>query len=190
MLASIIYKKIRLLFGLWLITICAIGLYFGQFEDVNAYTGVLPLIAIYTPGYWLLLFFWLLALTLMLPSNVSSPSNIFLCIYLMGTCLWSASYWPATRLLNASQVMLLATLVMFPAIIVQLGQWFVPYFSLHAQDRNKIGLPNAWMSPVLCGLLLFSAFLGYSAGGHEGGLIMAMAICVVYLGVIILPIII
>lgn len=169
MLASIIYKKIRLLFGLWLITICAIGLYFGQFEDVNAYTGVLPLIAIYTPGYWLLLFFWLLALTLMLPSNVSSPSNIFLCIYLMGTCLWSASYWPATRLLNASQVMLLATLVMFPAIIVQLGQWFVPYFSLHAQDRNKIGLPNAWMSPVLCGLLLFSAFLGYSAGGHEGG---------------------
>lgn len=105
----------------------------------------------------------------MLPVNISSPSSIFLCIYLMGTCLWTASYWPATQLINISQVMLLAALVMFPAIIIKLGQWFVPYISLHVQGKNKIALPNAWMSPVLCGFLLISAYLGYSAGGHDGG---------------------
>lgn len=163
-----IYKKIRLFFLLWIITICAIGLYLWQFEDYNANIGILPLVAVYTSDYWLLLFFWLLALTLMLPVNVSNPSNIFLCIYLIGACLWLASYWSATGLLNLSQAILLAVLVMLPAIIVQLAQWFVPHFPLHVRSGNKIGLPNSWMLPVLCGLLLCSAILGYSTGGHEG----------------------
>lgn len=164
-----IYKKIRLFLGLWLVTVCAINLYLGLFEDAYAYTGILPLIAIYAPDYWLLLFFWLLTLALLLPVNISKPSNIFLCIYLIGACLWAAPYWPATGLLNISQALLLVMLIMFPAAMVRLGQWFLAYSPLRVQGRNKIGLPNSWLSSVLCGLLLFSVFLGYSAGGHEGG---------------------
>lgn len=160
--------KIQWFVMLCFISICAIGLYFWQFEEVNAYIGILPLSSIYAPEYWLLLVFWLAVVTLLLPVNSSSPSDVFLCIYLLGSCLWTASYWPATGLLNMSQALQLLALLTAPAALIQFGKWLLLHFPLNVQRRSYIELPNAWLSPVLCGLLLLFLLLGYSVAGNQG----------------------
>lgn len=147
------------------LSICALVLYVGQFESTNAYIGIVPLEPLNTPSYWVLLVLWLSVLAAVWPDEIRGPSDIFLSFYLLGTCLWSASYWPATNLIDVPQVVLLAVLLLLPAIFVRLGSKFI--------SHSNVGWPVSWgwlpssQIPFLVTFLLMVAALSYRVAGAE-----------------------
>lgn len=144
----------------------------GQFEETNAYIGIVPLSEIYNPFYWILLFAWLTVVTWLIPIRVRAPSDVFLIFYLVGACIWSACYWPATGLLSGLQAVLLALMLIFPAVLVKFGRVLV--FSNILNIRVNFGVrvnfsfPVDWLMPVVCGLLLLAAAVSYSIAGGYG----------------------
>lgn len=147
------------------LTLCAVLLYRGQFEETNAFIGIVPLEVLYEVSYWTLLLAWLFVLALLLPLKVRSPSDIFLCLYLLGTCLWSAAYWPATHLIDEPQAMLLAAVLLLPAVLVRGCRVLAGLLS--RAPRRAGGLSANWLIPLLVGLLLLAMVLGYRAAGAD-----------------------
>lgn len=150
------------------LTLCAVWLYTGQFEETNAYIGIVSLEAVHDVSYWMIMLAWLFVLALLLPVQVRSPSDIFLCLYLLGTCLWSASYWPATHLIDELQAMLLGAMLLLPAVLVCGGRGLAGILS-RAPKRSGGYLPACWLVPISVGLLLLAMALGYRAAGADGG---------------------
>lgn len=159
----------RTYFQLLFLSLLAIVLYIAQFQSTNAFVGIVELEAVHTFSYWILLLGWLVILTSLLPSRVVCPSGIFLYLYLIGTCLWSASYWPATSLIDEAQAVLLAAMLLLPALLVRAGQGLARVLvRLPVRVRVGVGLPATYLVPTLVGLLLMAMALGYRAAGADG----------------------
>lgn len=153
---------------LWMLTVSAQVLYVFQFQETNAYIGIEPMRELSKLAYWLLLGAWLLAAAAILPANVERPSDIFLGVYVVATALWSASYWPATRLIDEVGAASLASMLLFPPLFIVACRHFVgaiPFRRSAWPLRLSVhGLPWA-----LLVLLLLAAWLGYRTGGSDAG---------------------
>lgn len=154
----------------WLALLCvmALVLYVGQFEDTNAYVGIYPMQALSEVAYWLVLFAWLAMVASLFPMQVRYPSDVFLALYLIGTCLWSGAYWPATRLMSLPQSLLLALLLLLPAVLVKAAQLLVRTVPLRLPDL-PLALSQSQLTSVLGAFLMLAAVLGYGAAGADGG---------------------
>lgn len=148
---------------LWALSVCAIVLYVGQFAETNAYIGIVPL-DLANAGYWLLLSLWLLSLATVLPLRVKRPSDIFLCIYGIATALWSASYWPATGLLDASGVLILWALLLLPALTVKGMCGMAARLRVERWGPTLRRLPQQALIPAILSLMLLTFVLGYRTG--------------------------
>lgn len=143
-------------------------LYAFQFEETNAYIGISPIRQFEDIEYWLLAAIWIAAVAWMFPSQVRCPSDIFLALYLLGTTLWSATYWPATGYLTLGSAALLGVVLIMPAGLVFASQWLARHL------RGGAGASMAWMPqlplvPTLVGLLAVTSVLGYRAAGADAG---------------------
>jgi len=145
----------------------AVTLYVRQFVDTNAYIGIgeLPFHRI---EYWWLMAVWLMVVALVTPARPRAPSDVFLCLYVVGCALWSASYWPATGLLDVGGAAVLMAVLVFPALAVQATRVFV-------SRASRVGSP--WLAmfgrdqlvPTIIGLLLLAALLSYRVAGDDAG---------------------
>lgn len=151
-----------------LLSALALVLYVGQFEDTNAYIGIAPMQELTEVSYWLVLATWLGLAASLFPVRVRYPSDIFLALYVIGTGLWSAAYWPATQLVSLPQSLLLAALLLLPAILVKAVQIVVCNVPLRL-PAMPIALPRAHLTSALGAVLLLAGLLGYRAAGADGG---------------------
>lgn len=150
------------------LTSCALFLYVHQFQETNAYVGIVPMEALGDPLYWLGCSAWLLSIALLLPGRVRRPSDVFLTIYLVGTALWSASYWPATQLLKTGGAVLLWSVLLLPAALVKTATWVAEGSTLR-YGSSPIQISKDALPPLLIALLLVTALLGYRAAGAFAG---------------------
>ena len=58
-----------------LLSACALALYVGQFEDTNAYIGIVPIRPGGEPVYWLLAALWLCVAAMLFPWRVRGPAR-------------------------------------------------------------------------------------------------------------------
>lgn len=152
----------------WLVFLSAgaLVLYVGQFEETNAHIGIVPIRELGEFGYWLMTGLWLGVMALLFPMRVRSPSDIFLCLYLLGAALWSASYWPATGLIDQTQAMLLGCMLLLPALMVVAGRWFALHLPVRL-PHLPIRFSRSYLVPALVVLLVLAALLGYRAAGAD-----------------------
>jgi hypothetical protein len=153
---------------LGLLTSGGLLLYVFQFQDTNAYIGIGPMRELADPGYWVLLAGWLLAAVLIFPAHVRRPSDVFLGMYIVATGLWSASYWPATRLLDDLGAAVLAGWLLLPAALVCMARRAIAAVPLRAVAWPA-ALSARWLVPALMALLALAAWLGYRTGGADAG---------------------
>lgn len=166
--ATLVTDSLRAWASLLLLSAAALTLYVWQFADTNSYIGIQPIRQVAEVGYWLIAASWLGVIALLMPWRVRSPIDSFLPLYLIGTALWSATYWPATGLLTWSGAVALATLLLLPALAVRSMRWaarrvhmVLPYLSF--------GLPETALMPVLASMLAIAALLGYRVAGADAG---------------------
>lgn len=154
----------------WLafLSACALVLYVGQFEETNAYIGIFPIHELGEFGYWLMMGLWLFIMALLFPMRVRRPSDIFLCLYLLGVALWSASYWPATGLIDLAQAMFLGCVLLLPALLVAAGRWFCLHVSVRV-PHLPIRFSRSYLMPTLILLLGVASLLGYRIAGDDVG---------------------
>ena len=145
----------------------AIVLYFRQFVDTNAYIGIgeLPFHRI---EYWWLMAVWLLSVALVMPARPRAPSDVFLCLYVVGCALWSASYWPATGMLDVGGAAVLMALLITPAVAVQATQ------AMAARSQRSSGrwlalFGRSRLMPLILALLVLASLLGYRVAGGDAG---------------------
>lgn len=167
-------SRLRAFAGLVLLTGGIIALYVFQFEETNAYTGILPLRATGTVAYWVLLLAWLLSVAALLPTRVRAPSDVFLAIYLVGSTLWSAAYWPATGLLGTGGAVVLWAILLLPAAAIRgirrlLAGQRLPEVPVALRQREAL------LVPVVAGLVLLAAVLAYRVGGSAVGFDLELA---------------
>jgi len=165
---TLVTDPLRAWAWLVLLSAAALTLYIGQFEDTNAYIGIQPMWPVADFGYWLIAVLWLGALALLMPWRVRSPIDIFLLPYLVGTALWSATYWPATGLVDAPGAIVLAGLLLFPALAVRGSQWAARRIRVKLPALS-LGLPETALKPLLMLLLGLAALLGYRVAGADAG---------------------
>ncbi|MBP5988446.1 MAG: hypothetical protein KA766_00335 [Piscinibacter sp.] len=151
-----------------MLTVCALYLYVHQFQETNAYVGIVPMEALGHPLYWLGCAAWLFSIALLLPGRARSPSDVFLTIYLIGTALWSASYWPATQLLATGGAVVLWSGLLLPAALVKTAAWVVRQSTLRC-GSFPVRIYREALPPFLIALLLVAALLGYRAAGAFAG---------------------
>jgi hypothetical protein len=151
---------------LLLLSLSVLTLYVGQFEETNAYIGIGLMPEVGTFAYWLMLGLWLALLAILYPRWVRSPSDVFLAIYLIGTALWSATYWPATGLLDEAQAAVLGGALLLPALLVKLGGAYVSHVPVNLPGM-PLKLPRRLLIPALASLLGMAALLGYQAAGAD-----------------------
>lgn len=151
-----------------LLTACALYLYVNQFQETNAYVGIQPMQGLNEPSYWVGCSLWLLSIALLLPKRANQPSDVFLTIYLIGTTLWSASYWPATQLLGMAEAIVLWAVLLLPAVFVKAASWLATQSPVRF-GRLPIQLGRNALPPILVVVLLVAALLGYRAAGATAG---------------------
>lgn len=147
------------------LTACALVLYVGQFQTTNAYNGIEPIRELWEFSYWLMIGVTLVVMALLYPMRVRSPSDIFLCLYLLGAALWSVSYWPATGLIDWMQAMLLECMLLLPALLVVAGRFFA--WQAPVALPPLIRFPRFYLEPVLIALLVLTCVLSYSVAGAD-----------------------
>jgi hypothetical protein len=157
-----------------LLSACALALYVGQFEDTNAYIGIVAIRPGGEPVYWLLAALWLWVAAMLFPWRVRGPADLFLSFYLIGTALWSATYWPATGLIGESGAVALAVLLLLPALVVSGARWLAWNVRLALPAMTAM-LPERVLIPALCGTLGIAALLGYRVAGADAGFDVAEA---------------
>lgn len=158
----------RVLVIVALLTAGSVALYAGQLVETNAYVGIGEL-PFHLVEYWWLMAVWLLSLALVLPARPRVPSDVFLCLYVIGCALWSAGYWPATGTLDVGGAALLWALLLLPALAVKAMQVMTP----HGPRRHDVGalalFPRALLVPTVLALLALAALLGYRVAGADAG---------------------
>jgi hypothetical protein len=148
------------------LSICAIVLYVGQFEESNAYIGIVHIWQLGEFWYWLVMGAWLGVMALLFPMHVRSPSDIFLCLYLLGAALWSASYWPATGLLDQAQAVFLACMLLLPALLVATSCGLSQRVFLRVPPLRAC-FSRSYLVPMLIVLLVVTALLSYWVAGSD-----------------------
>lgn len=149
------------------IAIAGAFIYIGQFEETEAYAGAMPLLVSMRADYWFLLLVWLAVFATLWPTKVSLPSDLFLCIYLLGSCFFSSIYWPSTRLIDFTQAFFLACLLFLPAILILICTKITVLLRKKTAEKQWHGLPKSWFAPTLVVLLLLAMVLGYQTAGSD-----------------------
>lgn len=148
------------------LSLAVLGLYVWQFAQTNAYIGIGTMPELATFSYWLEWALWLGVLATLYPRWIRTPSQVFLTIYLIGTALWSASYWPATGLLDEAQAAKLGALLLLPALLVGVAGAFVSQVRVTLPSM-PVSLRRSLLIPALLSLLGLAALLGYRAAGAD-----------------------
>ena len=159
---------VRAFAGILLLAAGIIALYVWQFEDTNAYTGIRPLRETGTLGYWVLLLAWLLSVGALLPSRVRTPSDVFLAIYLVGSTVWSAAYWPATGLIGMGGAVVLWAILLAPAAAILWVRRLMAGRQL-PEIPEALRMRQDLLVPVVAGLVALAAVMAYGVGGSAVG---------------------
>ncbi len=146
-----------------LLSAAALILYVHQFAETNAHIGIVPL-DLADWGYWSVLALWLGSLALVLPLQVKKPSDIFLCIYVIATGLWSAAYWPVTGLLEGASVVVLWFVLMLPAVAVKTLRALASRVRFTGAGPAFKRLPQGALVPAILLVMLVTFVLGYRVG--------------------------
>ncbi len=157
-------SKTKILLCLFTLSFTAIFLYCVRFEVAYAYVSISSVSVLDFVSYGLLLLVWLGVIAALFPSEVHTPSDIFLCFYLLCATFWSACYWPATRLITSEQACLLALLLLLPAVMVAMGRWVASRLTVPNLVFPIKLTPRALVS-ILMFVLLLTALVGYKVVG-------------------------
>jgi len=148
------------------IPLLAFLIYDLQLLEENLYTGIGAI----EVDFWFCAnyVFWLIILTILYPSRINRPTDVFPVLYLPTSCLCSVIYWKTTGLLNTSDATLLLLLLTSPVFALKFAR-HIPSFRL----RPSISIPKPFLEKNLPRTLLLilavATLYGYILNGSVGG---------------------